>query len=119
MFMQLPSVLPVTTEHGEEPIPVRDLPSGYLGKMLVYRSGKVQMKVGDILFDVDIGAASTCLQQVAYISPKEKKAMILGALKQRTVVTPNIDSLFSDEGDDIDDTEDVNDIDEEAEPMET
>ena len=102
MFMQLPNVLPVTADGKSEPIPVRDLPSGYLGKLLVYRSGKVQMKIGDILFDVNIGTASTCHQQVAFISAEEKKATILGSIKQRTVVTPNIEHLLSDEFEDED-----------------
>lgn len=103
MFVQLPAVLPITKESETEPIPVRDLPSGYLGKLMVYRSGKVKMKIGDILFDVSIGTKSTCLQHVAHISTKDKTAMILGTIKQRTVVTPNIEDLlnnsFSDEED--------------------
>jgi hypothetical protein len=31
---------------------LNDLPGGYMGKLLVYKSGKVKMKLGDALFDV-------------------------------------------------------------------
>ena len=97
MFMQLPSVLPIMEEDTAKPLPVRDLPSGYIGKLLVYRSGKVKMKLGNILFDVSIGTPSTSLQHVAYISPEEQKALVLGTIKQRTIVTPSIDDLLSPE----------------------
>ena len=33
---------------------LNDLPGGYMGKMLVYKSGKVKMKLGDAMFDVSI-----------------------------------------------------------------
>uniref|UniRef100_A0ACD5XBL9 Uncharacterized protein n=1 Tax=Avena sativa TaxID=4498 RepID=A0ACD5XBL9_AVESA len=33
---------------------LNDLPGGYMGKMLVYKSGKVKMKLGDALFDVSV-----------------------------------------------------------------
>lgn len=29
-----------------------ELPAGYMGKILVYRSGAVKLKLGDILYDV-------------------------------------------------------------------
>merc|ERR1712137_737549 len=57
VFFQLPSVLPVAEEGKNVPTPVKDLPGGYLGKLVVYRSGKVKLKIGDILFDVDIGTS--------------------------------------------------------------
>ncbi|PNT71712.1 hypothetical protein BRADI_2g34200v3 [Brachypodium distachyon] len=33
---------------------VKDLPGGFMGKILVYKSGKVKMKIGDALFDVGL-----------------------------------------------------------------
>lgn len=32
--------------------PFEDLPEGFMGKMLVYKSGAVKMKLGDVLYDV-------------------------------------------------------------------
>lgn len=34
------------------------LSSGYIGKMLVYKSGAVKLKLGDVLYDVSHGALS-------------------------------------------------------------
>lgn len=31
---------------------LEELPEGYMGKMLVYRSGAVKLKMGDVLYDV-------------------------------------------------------------------
>lgn len=31
---------------------LQQLPAGYVGKMLVYKSGKVKMKLGDVIFNV-------------------------------------------------------------------
>lgn len=95
MFMQLPSVLPVTGEDSAKPVPVSKLPDGYLGRLIVYRSGRVQMKIGDITFDVDQGTTSSCHQEVAQISMEDKSINVLGAVKSRTVVTPNVQELFS------------------------
>jgi DNA-directed RNA polymerase III subunit RPC4 len=33
---------------------IKDLPGGHMGKILVYKSGKVKMKIGDALFDVSM-----------------------------------------------------------------
>jgi len=37
---------------------LKDLPAGYMGKILVYRSGKVKMKIGETLFDVSFKTGS-------------------------------------------------------------
>lgn len=40
----------VCTELGN----VSELPEGYMGKLIVYRSGAMKMKLGDTLFDVSV-----------------------------------------------------------------
>jgi DNA-directed RNA polymerase III subunit RPC4 len=66
MFLfQLPKSLPLprssniverkgraTGKEVKEGSNLQQLPQGYLGKMLVYKSGKVKMKLGDVMFDV-------------------------------------------------------------------
>lgn len=72
IFLQLPESLPVTKQsvkkEGHEvgstskalksPGPsgkasgLDELPAGFMGKMLVYKSGAVKLKLGDILYDV-------------------------------------------------------------------
>jgi DNA-directed RNA polymerase III subunit RPC4 len=80
LFVQLPASLPLPvqpqsvaepnkgSEEGRQGMrpplhcgsKLKDLPGGYMGKILVYKSGKVKMKVGDTLFDVSfkIGSSS-------------------------------------------------------------
>jgi DNA-directed RNA polymerase III subunit RPC4 len=66
MFLfQLPKTLPLprrpsivetkgkaTSRELKEGSNLQQLPQGHLGKMLVYKSGKIKMKIGDIMFDV-------------------------------------------------------------------
>lgn len=40
---------------------LEELPSGFMGKMLVYKSGAVKLKLGDTLYDV-----STCYTILGY-----------------------------------------------------
>lgn len=71
-FLQLPPMVPVTKQSstvegmgaansseqskGSEPrqktCSMNELPSGFMGKLLVYRSGAVKLKLGDIIYDV-------------------------------------------------------------------
>jgi DNA-directed RNA polymerase III subunit RPC4 len=60
IFFQLPAVLPASKPDIEASssrgakmgCKLRDLSGGYMGKLLVYKSGKVKMKFGENLFDV-------------------------------------------------------------------
>ena len=72
LFVQLPPTLPMikrsATADGpevkessrpsgaghtiEKTCRLDELPAGYMGKVLVYRSGAVKLKLGDILYDV-------------------------------------------------------------------
>lgn len=40
---------------------LRELPGGLMGKMLVYKSGKVKMKLGDVHFDVSCEKCKTSI----------------------------------------------------------
>lgn len=64
LFMRLPSVplASATTANretkqtikgtGEKTLDLKTLPEGYMGKLLVYKSGAVKMKLGEVLYDV-------------------------------------------------------------------
>lgn len=71
-----------------------DLPGGYMGKMLVYKSGAVKLKLGDTLFDVSPGVDCTCAQEVAAVNTEKKHFCVLGDIRKTIVVTPDIDSLL-------------------------
>ncbi|KAK1263444.1 hypothetical protein QJS04_geneDACA013432 [Acorus gramineus] len=63
IFFQLPETLPLSKrkdvvagkeseKQSNQSSRLEDLPQGLMGKMLVYKSGAVKMKIGDTLFDV-------------------------------------------------------------------
>ncbi|GJN30688.1 hypothetical protein PR202_gb19016 [Eleusine coracana subsp. coracana] len=62
---------------------LKDLPGGLMGKILVYKSGKVKMKIGDTLYN-----------EVAAMNIREKHCCTLGEVSKRAVVTPDIDYLL-------------------------
>lgn len=75
-------------------IGLEELPKGYMGKMLVYESGIVKLKLGDILYDVSPGSECTFVQNVVAINTSDRHCCELGALTKRAVVSPDIDSML-------------------------
>ncbi|KAK1632215.1 hypothetical protein QYE76_006530 [Lolium multiflorum] len=73
---------------------IKDLPAGHMGKILVYKSGKVKMKIGDALFDVSPGSNCMFVQEVAAINTREKHCCTLGEISKRVVITPDVDYLL-------------------------
>ncbi|XP_008776776.1 DNA-directed RNA polymerase III subunit rpc4-like [Phoenix dactylifera] len=73
---------------------LQELPAGFMGKMMVYKSSIVKMKLGDTLFDVSPGVNCIFPQDVAAINTKEKHCCILGNIDRHVVVTPDLDSLL-------------------------
>ncbi|OEL38456.1 hypothetical protein BAE44_0000524 [Dichanthelium oligosanthes] len=73
---------------------VKELPEGYMGKILVYKSGKVKMKIGDTLFDVSSGSNCKFVQEVAAINTREKHCCTVGEISKRAVITPDIDYML-------------------------
>ncbi|CAL4972756.1 unnamed protein product [Urochloa decumbens] len=75
---------------------LQQLPQGYLGKMLVYKSGKIKMKLGDVMFDVNPGAESRMPQHVVALNTQEKHSCLLGEIENRhVIVTPDVDSFLN------------------------
>ncbi len=70
-------------------------PQGRLGSLVVYKSGRVKLRIGDVLYDVTPGMPLNFLQEVAVVEPDEQKFYSLGEINQRMVVSANIDSLLS------------------------
>ncbi|KAJ4733491.1 hypothetical protein LUZ62_085391 [Rhynchospora pubera] len=104
MLFQLPGVLPWSKpETGESSssgakrgCKLNELPGGYLGKLLVYKSGKVKMKIGENFFDVYPGSECKFTQDVAVVNLKEKHCCVVGQLgKQRAIVTPDVESMLA------------------------
>jgi len=102
-FFQFPNSLPLpkrSSSAGKEVMEgsnLQQLPQGYLGKMLVYKSGKIKMKLGDIIFDVNPGVESRMLQRAVALNTRDKHCCLLGEIENRhVIVTPNVDSLLND-----------------------
>ncbi|XP_040986046.1 uncharacterized protein LOC121234238 [Juglans microcarpa x Juglans regia] len=113
-FFKLPASLPLlkrsTSRKGKEKVEtdssldsggvskkgcsLEELPGGYLGKMLVYKSGAIKLKLGNTLYDVTPGSDCVFAQDVAAINLAEKQCCVLGELGKRAVVTLDVDSLL-------------------------
>lgn len=117
IFFQFPEILPLDKQTKRVPIsskgkekvessisarekdsnkcPFKDLPSGHMGKMLVYKSGAVKLKLGDTIFNVTPGIIGECKQDAAMLNTKAKHCCVLGSVDKKGVVTPDVDSLLS------------------------
>lgn len=71
IFFQFPEQLPldcvsvgsssVKEDASNKHLGLKDLPNGRLGKMLVYKSGAIKLKLGDTIFDVSFSYQIKCL----------------------------------------------------------
>lgn len=118
MLLQLPTVLPVPGAKAQDDaeadgrreagqaeeagggqrhaLKVREVPAGRIGKLLVYRSGKVKMSVGDVMMDVTCGTPWPCRQEVVAVNVDEVDGhcVFLGDVTRRAVCTPDIFQLL-------------------------
>ncbi|CAL8468547.1 g8087 [Coccomyxa elongata] len=117
VLLQMPSLLPAPApppvedaaaaklrhqRRDEAPPPpvalsLKDLPTGRIGKMLVFQSGAVKMQLGDVLFDVLPGTEAAFRQDVAAVNTAEQACVFLGGISQRVVACPDIVHLLSNE----------------------
>jgi archaellum component FlaD/FlaE len=77
---------------------LEDIPQGQVGTLIMYKSGKMKMKFGSILLDVNQGMQSSFLENVMVVdheSEETKKAIELGHIVQKFVCAPNMDALLS------------------------
>ncbi|PQQ04328.1 DNA-directed RNA polymerase III subunit rpc4 isoform X2 [Prunus yedoensis var. nudiflora] len=97
LFVQLPTILPLTkrsaTAKGKEKVgsstslestgatkkgcSLEELPGGYMGKMLVYKSGAIKLKLGNTLCDVSPGSDCLCDEDVAVITLRRRHVVFL------------------------------------------
>ncbi|MED6122825.1 hypothetical protein PIB30_043577 [Stylosanthes scabra] len=84
----------VSKEPGKkEGTPLEGLQKGKMGKMLVYKSGAVKLKIGEILFDVSPGSNSETAQYATAMNTVKKQCCTLGQLGKNAVVIPDLDSI--------------------------
>lgn len=112
MLMQLPALLPklqpppkpphhgsassAATARKAAASSLQQLGNGQVGKLLIFESGAVKMRVGDVLLDVAAGSACECRQEVALISPASSSVTMLGHVQETAICTPNLEQLLGD-----------------------
>ncbi|KAG0182101.1 DNA-directed RNA polymerase III subunit RPC4 [Apophysomyces sp. BC1021] len=96
---QLPTAAKkATLEEAMASLALEDLPEGRIGKLVVYKSGKIKLKLGDVLLDVSQGMRSTFLENVMVvdIESETKKTIELGHVVQKFVCAPDMEALLKD-----------------------
>ncbi|KAM7371286.1 hypothetical protein PAMP_010771 [Pampus punctatissimus] len=74
-----------------------EFPEGFLGKLQIRKSGKVQLKLGDIVMDVSEGAAFSFLQQLVSVHLSDGRTgdmMVLGNVQHKLVLSPDFQALL-------------------------
>ncbi|KAJ3306330.1 DNA-directed RNA polymerase III subunit RPC4 [Kappamyces sp. JEL0829] len=132
LFFQFPATLPVRVQdipvapesqpvsantsvntkssqlEGEKPSTLQPLSSGRVGSLVIRKSGRMSIVMGNVEFDVSAGPSSSIPQQLCIMDPsaasradpalpqEDDKAQLvmLGDCKDRFICTPNIDSLL-------------------------
>ncbi|SJX65477.1 related to RPC53-47 kD subunit of DNA-directed RNA polymerase III [Sporisorium reilianum f. sp. reilianum] len=69
---------------------------GLVGKLDVYRDGRVFLRFGELLMEVTGGSQSTFLQQVMLLDPSNRTATNLGELHRKFIVSPELDCMLND-----------------------
>lgn len=101
-LVQLPTILPPMSgsarpgqQEGSSPgASIDQLPDGRLGKLRVYKSGKVRMEIGGMPFCVDQGSDTFFRQELACVSATGAEIINLGQIQQRIVLTPDLDTIL-------------------------
>ncbi|KAJ8022636.1 DNA-directed RNA polymerase III subunit RPC4 [Holothuria leucospilota] len=75
---------------------LNDLPAGFLGKIRIRKSGKTELRLGNITLDVSVGTPCGFLQDVVSVKNVQDHQEIinLGPVKHRIICTPNLMSLL-------------------------
>ena len=72
----------------------KHLASGAMGKLLIRKSGQIDLKLGDTIFQVTEGMGFTSCEEVAVVSKGSEEYCILGSLEHRLMVSPNVEALL-------------------------
>ncbi|KAM6294644.1 DNA-directed RNA polymerase III subunit RPC4, partial [Aegotheles albertisi] len=74
-----------------------DLPEGQVGKLLVRRSGKVQLVLGRVTLDVTMGTPCSFLQELVSVGIGDNRTgemIVLGHVKHKLVCSPDFEALL-------------------------
>ncbi|KAM4677584.1 DNA-directed RNA polymerase III subunit RPC4 [Discoglossus pictus] len=81
----------------EDTCTLRDVTEGQIGKLVMRKSGKVQLVLGKVTLDVSMGTSCSFLQELVSVSVGEARAgemMVLGHVQHKLVCSPDFESLL-------------------------
>ncbi|XP_069820902.1 DNA-directed RNA polymerase III subunit RPC4 [Dendropsophus ebraccatus] len=81
----------------EESCSLKDLSEGQIGKLVMRKSGKVQLILGKVTLDVTMGTSCSFLQELVSIGVGEARRgemMVLGHVQHKLVCSPDFGSLL-------------------------
>ncbi|XP_029999426.1 DNA-directed RNA polymerase III subunit RPC4 [Sphaeramia orbicularis] len=75
---------------------LKDLREGLIGKMLVRKSGRVQLILGQVTLDVSLGTTCSFLQELVSIGTEGQTGdlTVLGHIKHKMVCSPDFEALL-------------------------
>ncbi|TKY54428.1 DNA-directed RNA polymerase III subunit RPC4 [Spatholobus suberectus] len=77
----------------EKPCKLNEIPSGFMGKMVVYRNGAIKLKLGNTLYDVSSGMNCVFAQDVVSINTAQKHCCTIGEISKHVTITPDVDAI--------------------------
>ncbi|CAL8332182.1 unnamed protein product [Arctogadus glacialis] len=87
---------PQEDEEEENSCTLKDLREGLVGKMLVRKSGRVQLILGHIKLDVSLGTSCAFLQELVSIGTEGRTGdmTVLGHIQHKMVCSPDFEALL-------------------------
>eukprot|EP00923_Selenidium_pygospionis_P058443 GHVN01102560.1.p1 GENE.GHVN01102560.1~~GHVN01102560.1.p1 ORF type:complete len:255 (+),score=58.29 GHVN01102560.1:578-1342(+) len=73
---------------------LNSLPEGKMGKVVIHKSGKVRMRVGSHVFDVNQGSDCDFAQEAGCLLPDNNEFVFLGRCSRRMIVVPDVSELI-------------------------
>ncbi|XP_035022836.1 DNA-directed RNA polymerase III subunit RPC4 [Hippoglossus stenolepis] len=75
---------------------LKDLREGVVGKMLVRKSGRVQLILGQVTLDVSLGASCSFLQELVSVGTEGRTGdlTVLGNVQHKMVCSPDFEALL-------------------------
>lgn len=75
---------------------LKDLQEGLVGKMLVRKSGRVQLVLGNVTLDVALGTPCAFLQELVSVNTEGRRGdmSVLGHVKHKLVCSPDFQALL-------------------------
>ena len=74
----------------------QNVSEGYIGKLQIHESGKVKIRLGNVVLDVSLGTPCGFLQDLVSVHTEHDPAEMvsLGHVNHRLIATPNFESLL-------------------------